>query len=572
MTGERTTIIIPDVHLGWKHRVLGDLRNYVHEIQLQQFLIELARQVEAPDLIMLGDLVDFERNEPMHGYVTLISCFAKLLHDVGKEPSHITWLLGNHDHHLHNLIRGRLQLLKLLRHTAWELRKIGELRGWVSDLEDKLYQQADNQELQDFFASFAGKDINKAQSLRDQVVKILDEGDTLRRGIETETGCMLAYPFVEFTSSGKRIFVTHADVCDFMLLFDRLEHPLGGWFGRLCRRLAGLQKVRRTDMFGFHDWIYAESKRSVEQFERFFKQPAPVLTRLVAEFLTSDYARRALSRWFRIRTAIMAKLLVPCLGPSAAIATWWRNLTGQKKRHGPLRLGARASKGFFITAAAWLTSASVLGWLLFRPQRPLETVGGFLLELVLLALVLFLPFIIGLLGSIWLFGIQDILIDSIEAKAKWLENAITKHWFGDKLKQPEQLIHLIIGHFHFPEQGTLADLSPEAQQQRKLQWETVTDAGAWMGDAAFYVLDPQQPDAYTTSSKPICSYVEVRNGKAHLYNYLGPGHRLRFLEYRKVPGKPEPVRFWVEEVSDTVPTTRDDAGGQAKEQATTLAS
>jgi (E)-4-hydroxy-3-methylbut-2-enyl-diphosphate synthase len=88
----------------------------------------------------------------------------------------------------------------------------------------------------------------------------------------------------------------------------------------------------------------------------------------------------------------------------------------------------------------------------------------------------------------------------------------------------------VIGHFHYPEQTALVGMP------------NLTDAGAWVGTAPFYLIPPGQVNPQTAS---LCTYVEVAGGRVDLHNYVDAKTRWRFLGYRKVDGA-EPVRCWEE--------------------------
>jgi hypothetical protein len=557
VTSERTTVVLPDVHLGWSRRLRGGTGPWVHEAELGQFLDELtarlqraqqSRQPESLHLILLGDLVDLERDEPLHGCLRAATLLAGKFRDLRQHQVRVTWVLGNHDHHLHNLMRGRLALLALLRRHAWRSRQLPRLRALVSGLEQLLFEGVDDACLQAFFEKHVCPlgDEAQAEDLRRDVCKALAEAREMRSAIEEAMGCELAYPAVSIDSGGRRLFATHGDVCDFMLLFGKLEGPSRTWLGRVCRWLVGVQGVRRTDVFGFHDWVYDTAERSIAQFERFFKQPPAVIARLVGEFLTSDYARRTLPKPLRSRIGLLAAVVGLALGPPALVGRWWRTHLGPRRRRRPRQVRSKRSAVslstwacgiFFGASAACLAAVATPVWLAVARGWP-ASVWLWLLDVaLLLGLAPVLLFVLGLAGLVWRERVEEVLIDSLAKKRCALEYALSQGWFGAELQQQApQLEHRIIGHFHFPEQSDPA------------QVPGLTDAGAWMGTGECYLLRPQHapgdPGYELHPDVPLCSYVEVRAGVATLYNFRGPGQRWRFVGVREVEGKP--VRCWEE--------------------------
>jgi UDP-2,3-diacylglucosamine pyrophosphatase LpxH len=545
MMRDRTTIILPDVHLGWKHQVPVATGSWVHETELWQFLDELAQRPKPPNVVILGDLVDFERDEPMHGYLRVSAFLADHFRRLCERGARVYWVLGNHDHHIYDLIRGRTPLLELVRHNPALFGPEPGARQFISQLEQLLFENAPKDQVCQCFTRALAATGYAAQGpeVLAKVDSVLAEADRVRDTIEHETACKLRYPFLEFGAGEQRVFATHGDVCDFMLLFDRLEHPCGGLLGRLCRGLAGVRGIRRTDVFGFYDWIYAEAKRSVEQFETFFKQPPAVLARLVAEFLTSDYARRALPRWSRPRVVAVAAVTAISLKPVGTFAVWWRKTMGPRtfreaargprRRREPVNLGVYARWGFAVACALLPVVAAGFAWLVHRTYGRQTSLWVLLAELVLLALSALLLFAIGVAGIIWRERLGDVMITSLEGKEKWLRNAMRRGWFGADAKDPAAFAHLILGHFHYPEQSPVPSTP------------SVTDAGAWIDWADALVLHSDQRPEYKRSM-PLCTYVEVESGMATLYNYVDASCRWRFLGYQQVEGRRELCRCWEE--------------------------
>lgn len=534
---ERTTIILPDVHVGWEPEAgTEEGASGVHTQELRQFLETLLDRPGPLRLIFIGDLVDLQRQEPLRAQLRLAAEVGDLLARLKSQGAEVVWLVGNHDYHLFDLMSGRTALRQLVERFRSKLdwRRLPDVL--LRELEQALFEGLSPPHLISLFEQALPLGSTKYPVL-EEVRAILREAGQFRQMIEAQCGGTLAYPTLLLGPLERPVFVTHGDAANFMLTFAKLEalpsdlHLWPRFLSWCCRRLARLRGVRRTDVFGFYHWLYAQEERSIAEFEAFFKQDPWTIIKLVSQFVASPYARRVLRPGFRRPLWFLGQGLAWLTRPLVKTLGWVHRL--RRNRVAVRRsLGHYSRIGFYTLLSL---SAVDLLWLVLNAwslgANPPWGIGEFLLRAVALLISLLLATILlwgtGLTGMLWLEGFDEILVESLEQKQRNLQTALQAGWFGRRLPLA-QLAHHVVGHFHYPEQTAPEDAFP------------LTDVGAWVGQGRFYV------DGQWQWAK-LMSYAEIQAGQVTLYNFLDRHHRLRFLGYRSVPGEAEPVRCWERE-------------------------
>jgi len=537
LTEERTTIVLPDVHVGWEPEAeTEEGAKGVHTKELRQFLETLLDRPGPLRLILTGDLVDLQRQEPLRAQLQLAAEVGDLLARLKSGGAEVVWLVGNHDYHLFDLISGRTALRQLVERFRHQLDWRRPPDVLLRDVEQALFEGIPPPHLISLFEHALPLGSAKYPVL-EEVRAILKEAGQFRQMIEAQCGCTLAYPSVLLGPREQPVLLTHGDVANFMLAFAKLEAipsdlpPWPRFLSWLCRRLARLRGVRRTDVFGFYQWLYAQEERSIAEFEAFFKQDPWTIIKLVSQFVASPYARRVLRPGFRRPLWAMGQGLAWLTRPLVKILGWVHRL--RRDRVAVRRsLGHYSRVGFYTLLAlagvdlVWLV---LNGWSL--GANPPWGIGEFLLRLIPLLISLLLAGILlwgaGLTGMLWLERFEELLVENLEQKQRNLQTALQSGWLGQRLP-PAGLAHHLVGHFHYPEQTAPDDAFP------------LTDVGAWIGRGRFYV------DGQWQWAK-LMSYAEIQAGEVTLYNFLDPQQRLRFLGYRSVPGEAEPVRCWERE-------------------------
>ncbi|MHC9542312.1 MAG: metallophosphoesterase [Vulcanimicrobiota bacterium] len=204
---------------------------------LPTFLNSLLKDAEQLSIIINGDLVDFWRKEPLQAFSYITRFSESYINPLIEKGAQVYYIPGNHDYNLYELLKGN--------------NEGNPFRGLL----DKNFH----------------KDLN-----------------------------FLTSKHVIVEQYGKRIFITHGDVIDFLWIFEHLKNiNIPDVWGNLDEKIESfLSNSRWDDAYKFYMWIYDRDDLTIDEAERqtFFKMDIGVISKLLLLFFYSSFMRELVER------------------------------------------------------------------------------------------------------------------------------------------------------------------------------------------------------------------------------------------------------------------------------------